>query len=199
MPHYVHILDGRNQSWPSIPPGEVIRRSLPPRLPSAAEHPVQGHEVGLARKLGDCVLIGARLMSRRCHARTNRVIAAACGSDATFIWKEIREMPPGASLCRRILSSTSYGLPISTAPEAPRCVSKLARVIAGHPRSFPTSVIALAKPGKKVSAASCVAWPHSRAGGRRAGVGVGPLNAPVAYRFLDRGQSAAQSGAARRQ
>ena len=31
-------------------------------------------------------------------------IILICGNDAAFIWKEIRETPPSASLCRRILS-----------------------------------------------------------------------------------------------
>jgi hypothetical protein len=58
-----------------------------------------------------------------------------CGSDATFIWKEIREMPPSASACRKTLSVTSSGLPASSAPFGPRCASKLARVIVGIPNS----------------------------------------------------------------
>src|ERR1700728_4403041 len=72
------------------------------------------------------------------------LIMLICGSEATFIMKDSREMPPKTSLCRKILSTTSSGLPISSAPLGPRCASKLARVIGGQPRSLPTSVMAFA-------------------------------------------------------
>src|SRR5262245_1290994 len=92
-----------------------------------------------------------RSASCRCNAGATRAAMASipriiltCVRDAAFIWNVNLEMPPSAWLCRRILSTTSSGLPTSRAPLGPRCASKLARVIGGHPRSLPISVIATA-------------------------------------------------------
>ena len=51
-----------------------------------------------------------------------------CDDSATSIWNVIREMPPNASLWRRIFSVTSSGLPTSSAPSSLSKASKCARV-----------------------------------------------------------------------
>jgi hypothetical protein len=50
-----------------------------------------------------------------------------CDSDATFIWKEMREMPPSASACRKTLSVTSSRADQQRAVRAALCVETGAR------------------------------------------------------------------------
>src|SRR5260370_862826 len=68
----------------------------------------------------------------------------AWGSEDAFIWNVMREMPPSASLCRAIFSTTSSALPIRSAPSGPSWASNAARVGGRHPRSSATGLTARA-------------------------------------------------------
>src|SRR6185295_13708039 len=72
--------------------------------------------------------------SLACTAGATRVpmssiacVIFSCANDAAFIWNVTREIPPSASLCRRIFSAISSGSPIIRAPSGPICASKSRR------------------------------------------------------------------------
>ena len=64
----------------------------------------------------------------------------ACGMVPTLNWIRKRSWPK-SSCWKRILSTTSCGLPTSSAPRGERSASNCARVVGGQPRSRPMRVI----------------------------------------------------------